>query len=80
MMAGVIAYLLCMCRKNSEHEAVRKIMKIGCVEEAYITYGEVDLIVKVVCDTMQELDNVVINKVRKIPGIESTRTLIAVTS
>lgn len=80
MMSGVIAYLLCMCKKNSEHEVVRRLIKMGCVEEAYITYGEIDIIAKVLCDTMQDLDNIVINKVRKIPGIESTRTLIAVTS
>jgi DNA-binding Lrp family transcriptional regulator len=46
------------------------------VRKASLTYGIYDLCVEAQFKTMEELDDFVINSVRKIPGVKETVTLI----
>ena len=42
-------------------------------------YSEYDLFVKIVCEDYALLGGVVINKIRSIDGVDSTKTLTAAT-
>jgi DNA-binding Lrp family transcriptional regulator len=46
------------------------------VEKAYLVYGVYDIAVMVRSGTMEELEESISAKVRKVPGIKSTLTLI----
>ncbi|MDY6986362.1 MAG: Lrp/AsnC ligand binding domain-containing protein [Candidatus Thermoplasmatota archaeon] len=71
----VVAYLIALVDTGKEHEAAKEVSAIKGVEEVLITYGRWDLIVKVNADTLNELD-VIITKVRSVPEIEMTETLV----
>ncbi len=51
--------------------------KISGVKQAIPTYGVYDLHVEVSFDTMEELDKFIFDKIRRIPGIKETVTLVA---
>jgi DNA-binding Lrp family transcriptional regulator len=51
--------------------------KMPGVKQAVPTYGVYDLHVEVSFDTMDELDTFIFDKIRKIPGIKETATLVA---
>jgi DNA-binding Lrp family transcriptional regulator len=46
------------------------------VEVAFLVYGVYDVVARVRCETMESLESAITNKVRHIPGIRSTLTLI----
>ena len=48
------------------------------VKEAYMVYGEYDLLIRVETDSLKGLDDVIMGKIRKMPEIQLTSTLIAV--
>jgi DNA-binding Lrp family transcriptional regulator len=47
------------------------------VRQAIPTYGIYDLHVEVAFDSMDELDRFIFDKIRRLPGIKETVTLIA---
>jgi DNA-binding Lrp family transcriptional regulator len=73
----VVAYLLALVSIGKEHEAAREVSLIRGVEEVYVTYGIWDLVIKVDSDTLNELD-IVITKIRSVPLIEQTETLVGI--
>lgn len=70
-----IAYILIQCDLGSEEEIINQIMKIPETKEVRGTYGIYDVFCKVESGTKEELDQVITNKIRKIPKIRSTITL-----
>jgi len=46
------------------------------VREVHVTYGEYDIVAKVVVSTLRDLDRVVTG-IRSIPGVKTTATLIS---
>ncbi len=72
------AYILLNVEGGSEDEVLNQIKNIGGVEQAYVSYGVYDLILKVKADTMQELRDVVTHKIRQIKQVQSTLTLLIV--
>lgn len=70
-----IAYILIQCDLGSEEQIINQIMQIPEVKEVRGTYGIYDVFCKVQADTKDLLDNVITNKIRKIPKIRSTITL-----
>jgi DNA-binding Lrp family transcriptional regulator len=73
----VVAYLLALVSVGKEHEAAREVSLIRGVEEVYVTYGIWDLVIKVNSDTLNELD-IIITKIRSVPLIEQTETLVGI--
>jgi len=71
----VTAYLIAITDIGKEHEAAMAASAIKGVDEVEITYGAWDLVIKVTADTLNELD-VIITKLRKIPVIQMTETLV----
>jgi len=49
--------------------------KIEEITEAAWTYGFCDMMLDVKAESMQKLQNVVLNRIRKIPGVLSTETI-----
>lgn len=72
------AYILLNVEGGSEDEVLNQIKNIGGIEQAYVSYGVYDLILKVKADTMQELRDVVTHKIRQIKQVQSTLTLLIV--
>ncbi len=73
----VVAYLLALVETGKEHQAAEEISKVQGVKEAVITYGTWDLVIKISSDTLNELD-MIITKIRGIPLVQQTETLIGI--
>jgi DNA-binding Lrp family transcriptional regulator len=72
-----IAYVLAKVEAGKDEEVLRETKKILGVRQATPTYGVYDLHVEVSFDTMEELDKFIFDKIRRIPGVKETVTLIA---
>jgi DNA-binding Lrp family transcriptional regulator len=72
-----VAYVLAKVEAGKDEEVLKEIRKISGVNQAVPTYGMYDLHVEVAFDTMEGLDRFIFEKIRRIPGIRETITLIA---
>ena len=72
-----MAYVLLNVELGSEDEVLNELKKVGEVTEAYRVYGVYDTLVKVCADTTEKLKEVVTFKIRRIPNVKSTLTMIA---
>jgi len=70
------AYILINVESGSEDEVFRQVKNMEFVEEAYVSYGVYDLIIKVKADTMAELKDDVTKKIRQLKQVRSSLTLI----
>jgi DNA-binding Lrp family transcriptional regulator len=75
-MPKVIAYVLALASAGSEHDVAEQIKKIEDVTDAKVCYGAWDIVVSVQTENFGKLDAVV-TKIRKLPNIEQTTTLVA---
>lgn len=75
-----IAYVLVKVGAGAEAKVFEALMKIKCVEEVNVVYGEFDLIAKVNARSMDELRDVVVNQIRGVRGVERTETAIVAVS
>lgn len=72
----VLAYVLMMVNSGSEGEVAKKMAEYEEVESVSIVYGEYDLIAKVRVKDLDDLDDFLTNKVRSLPQILLTTTMI----
>ena len=70
------AYVLFNVESGSEDIVLKQLRSISNVEEAYVSYGVYDLIIRIRADTMEELKDSVTHKIRTIKQVLSTLTLI----
>lgn len=73
----IVAYILVKVESGKDEEVLREIKKMEGVKEAIPTYGNYDLHVEVAFDTMEALDRIIFEKIRRVPGVKETVTLIA---
>jgi len=73
----IVAYVLAKVEAGRDSEVLAEASKIPGVRQAIPTYGVYDLHVEVSFDTMDELDRFIFDKIRKIPGVKETVTLVA---
>ena len=71
----IYAFVMLNVEAGSEENVLRKLRDLDIVEEAYVSYGVYDLIVKVKAETMGDLTDVVTRKIRETEQIQSTLTL-----
>lgn len=76
MAKSVVGYVMIVTEVGKEHEVVEEILKIEGVIEAQTVYGEFDIMCKAECNDLKTLDST-ITKVRKIPRVIRTMTLIS---
>ena len=70
------AYVLFSVNSGSEDKVIKEITAISEVQEAFVSYGVYDLIVKIRTDSMEELKELVSHRLRIITNVKSTVTLI----
>jgi DNA-binding Lrp family transcriptional regulator len=61
---------------GTEDTALRQLKEISTVEEAYISYGVYDLVVKIKADTMEALKETITRKIPAIKLVQSVLSLI----
>ncbi len=70
-----LGFVLIKVFPGKEREVYDKLISLKEVEELYPLFGEYDLIAKVVVRSLEELSDVVVNKIRTIDGVVETKTL-----
>jgi DNA-binding Lrp family transcriptional regulator len=70
------AFVLFNVGAGSEDQVLKDAKAIGGVQEAYVSYGVYDLVLKVKADTMELLKELVTHRLRTIKNVRSTLTLI----
>ncbi|MEX1054096.1 MAG: Lrp/AsnC ligand binding domain-containing protein, partial [Nitrosopumilaceae archaeon] len=66
-----IAYVLVKSKIGHEVDVMNDILKIDGVKEVMGTYGVYDIFVKVQVPTRNEIEKVIINKIRKVNNVLS---------
>ena len=72
----VKAFVVFKVSSGSEREICKKIAELDEVTEASVIYGEYDLIVKVSAQDLGKLEEFLTDKVRTMPSIVLTSTMI----
>ena len=72
----VHAYILFKVSSGSERKACKKIAELEEVLVAGIIYGEYDMIAKISVPSLEALEDFIAEKIRKIPSILVTSTMI----
>jgi Lrp/AsnC family transcriptional regulator for asnA, asnC and gidA len=62
--------------RMSQHDLAKDLKKLDFVERADIVTGSIDIIALIRVKDVEELDQVVIDRLRDVQGIESTETLV----
>lgn len=70
------AFVLCKLQAGSEQKALQEIRAIEGVEEVYMVFGGWDAILSAQADTMDKLSAMIVSRVRGIPGVSGTETLV----
>jgi DNA-binding Lrp family transcriptional regulator len=70
------AYVLINVESGFEDDVLRELRSIEGVDEAYFSYGVYDIITKVKAETMEQLKDMVTKRIRSLPKVRSTLTLI----
>ena len=73
---SVLAYVLFKVGSGSEREVCQKLIELNEVIHANILFGEYDVVSKVLTENLDELEEFVSYKVRKIPNVLVTSTMI----
>jgi DNA-binding Lrp family transcriptional regulator len=68
------AYVLINVESGTEEQVLNQLKPF--IQEAYISYGVYDLVVKVKAETIDGIKDSVIRKIRTITNVKSTLTLI----
>lgn len=69
------AFVLFNVGAGSEDQVLKDARAIGGVQEAYVSYGVYDLVMKVKADSMEKLKELVTHQLRTIKNVRSTLTL-----
>ena len=72
------AYVLINCELGSEEAVISELKSIDGVSEVHGTFGAYDILAKVNSDQVEKLRETITWKIRKIPKIRSTLTLMGI--
>jgi Lrp/AsnC family leucine-responsive transcriptional regulator len=62
--------------RRNQHDLVKDLRKLAFVEKADIVTGTIDIVLLVRVRDVDELDKVIVEKLRDFRGVESTQTLV----
>lgn len=71
----IVSLVLIKAETGEEREVESEVRKIPSVREAQLLFGVYDISVKIECENLEELTDIVINQIRQIPGVKTTKTL-----
>ncbi len=63
---------------GNEIEVMEKIKSLEEVKEIYLVYGIYDILARIKTDSIDKLKDIVAGKIRKIPSVKATLTMIVV--
>jgi DNA-binding Lrp family transcriptional regulator len=63
---------------GAEENIINEVAKLSDVKEVRGTYGVHDIFVKVKSDNTETLNHTIASKIRRVPGITSTATLVVI--
>jgi DNA-binding Lrp family transcriptional regulator len=69
-------FVLCKLTPGQEQKSVAIIRAIEGVTEVYMVFGGWDMILAAEADTMDKLSNLIVSRVRAVPGVAATETLV----
>jgi DNA-binding Lrp family transcriptional regulator len=72
------AFVMINAEIGNETEVLKFLTDELKVDDAFVVYGVYDLVAKISADSMKELKDVVINKIRQAKGVRSTLTMVIV--
>ncbi len=72
----VQAYILFKVNAGMEKEVAKSLIGLGETSIASITYGEYDVIAKVCVEDLHGLEDFIADKIRKVPSVVLTSTMI----
>ena len=77
---GIVAtaYVLINCELGSEESVISELKSMDDVVEVHGTFGAYDILAKVESEQVEKLRETITWKVRKIPKIRSTLTLMGI--
>jgi DNA-binding Lrp family transcriptional regulator len=73
---SVLAYVLVTLNPGTEKDILKKIAYLDEVTRVSMMYGEYDAIIKVCTENLEELNQFLTDKLRVLPDIFQTATLI----
>lgn len=76
MIRLVVAYVLITTATGQESQVLEHMRKLPGFSEVHQLFGQFDMIAKVETKDYDVLCDTVLGKIRTIPGVTSTRTLI----
>jgi DNA-binding Lrp family transcriptional regulator len=69
-------FVLCKLTPGKEQKTVAEIRAIEGVTEVYMVFGGWDLILAAEADTVDKLSGLIVSRVRAVPGVAATETLV----
>ncbi|MHA2314681.1 MAG: Lrp/AsnC family transcriptional regulator [Candidatus Hermodarchaeia archaeon] len=72
----VVAYVTVTMKTGSEKEVLKKVLTLKEVTEVDLLYGEYDALVKVRVEDLSQLDKLLTEKLRVLPDVFQTASLI----
>ncbi len=69
------SFVLLNCKENQEKDVIAQLKKIPQIKETQCLTGPYDVLVKIEASTIEELNEVITWKIRKIKNVRSTYTL-----
>ena len=70
-----VGYVLINVAPGKEHDVFLAVKDMPNVDDATLLFGDHDLIVKLVADSLASIAQSVVESIRQIPGIIDTKTL-----
>jgi len=67
--------MLISCEMGEENTIYLKLKEIPEIKDCIITYGSYDIVAKFETNTVQEMNDLISNKIRRLEKIRSTITL-----
>ena len=72
----IYGYVMIECKTGSEQAVFKKLQTLEQVEEVHPLFGEFDFIMRVKARDPDHLARFIIDQIRKIEGIENTKTFL----
>lgn len=61
---------------SSLNKIIKELKKINEVTELYLTTSDFDILVKIICKNTSHLQDILINKINRVDGVQRTTTFI----
>ena len=74
-----VGFVLIGVEPRKEREVQDQLMQVEEIMEVYPLFGEYDIIAKVEAEDYDKIGEIVVSRIRTIPGVKATKTLAKMT-